>query len=87
MTLKDRILDDTTPEALAVQLRVLRRLGASGRAAMTFELCDNLRRLVRDGVRHRHPDWDDRNVEREAIRLMIGDSLFQRAYGKEPAAP
>ncbi|MEN6575817.1 MAG: hypothetical protein ABFD90_05685 [Phycisphaerales bacterium] len=87
MTLKDRILDDTTPEALAVQLRVLRRLGPSGRAAMTFELCDNLRRLVRDGVRHRHPDWDDRNVEREVIRLMIGDSLFQRAYGKEPAAP
>jgi len=87
MTIRDRMLDDTSLEALAAQLRVLRQLGPSGRAAMTFELCDNIRRLVRDGIRHRHPDWDDRSVEREAIRLMIGDSLFQRAYGKEPAAP
>ena len=87
MTLRDRMQDDTTPEALAVQLRILRRLGPSGRAAMTFELCDNLRRLVRDGIRHRHPDWGDRSVEREAIRLMIGDALFRQAYGKELAAP
>jgi hypothetical protein len=78
------MLDDTTPEALAVQFRILRRMGPAGRAAMMFDLCDNLRTLVAAGVRHRHPQWDDRAVEREVIRLMIGDDLFRKAYGGEP---
>lgn len=81
------MLDDTSPEALAVQFRILRRMGPASRLAMTFELSDNLRSLVMAGVRHRHPQWDDRAVEREVIRLMIGDELFRRAYGKESPAP
>lgn len=80
------MLDDTTPEALAVQFRILRRLGPAGRAAMMFDLCDNLRLLVAAGVRHRNPQWDDRAVEREVTRLMIGDDLFRKAYGEESPA-
>jgi hypothetical protein len=79
--------EDTTPEALAKQFEVLRRIGPAGRAAMTFELSDNLRCLVEAGVRHRHPQWDDPAVEREVVRLMIGDDLFQRAYGKGRVEP
>ena len=81
------MLDDTSAEALAVQFRILRRIGPTGRLAMMFELSDNLRQIVKDGVRHHHPDWDDLTVEREVIRLMIGDDLFRQAYGKEPAEP
>jgi hypothetical protein len=87
MALRDRMLDDTTPEALAVQLQALRRIGPAGRLVMAFELGDNVRSLVEGGVRYRHPDWDDRAIEREVIRLMIGDDLFRQAYGKEPAEP
>jgi hypothetical protein len=78
---------DTTPEARAKQFEVLRRIGPAGRAAMTFELGDNLRSLVRAGVRYRHPRWDDRTVEREVIRLMIGDVLFRQAYERVQAQP
>jgi hypothetical protein len=85
--MRDRTLDDTTADALAVQVQVLRRIGLAGRIAMTFELSDNLRSLVAAGVRHRHPHWDDRAIEREVIRLMIGDDLFRQAYGKELAEP
>jgi hypothetical protein len=85
--MRDRMLDDTTAEALAVQFRVLRQIGPARRLAMMFELSDNLRSLVEAGVRHRHPDWNDRTIEREVIRLMIGDDLFRQAYGKEPAEP
>ena len=81
--MRDWMLDDTTPEALAVQFQVLCRLGPEGRLAMTFDLCDNLRSLVAAGVRHRHSEWDDRAVEREVIRLMLGDDLYRRAYGKD----
>jgi hypothetical protein len=85
--MRNRMLDDTSAEALAVQFQVLRRIGPTGRLAMMFELSDNLRQIVKDGVRHHHPDWDERVIEREVIRLMIGDDLFRQAYGKGPAGP
>ncbi len=82
MALRDRMLDDTTPEALAVQLRVLRRIGPAGRLAMTFELSDNVRQIVRDGVRHRHPDWDEACIRREMFRLVYGDPLYTEVFGR-----
>ena len=80
------MLEDTTKDALAVQYRVLRRLGMAGRIAMTFELSDNMRATVADGVRYRHPEWDEQAVEREVLRLMIGDELFREAFGKDRPA-
>lgn len=85
--MQEIMFEDTTPEALAKQFEIWRRIGPAGKAAMTFELSDNLRRLVEAGVRHRHPQWDDWMVEREVVRLMIGDDLFQRAYGKDRVQP
>ena len=82
MTMRDQMLDDTSADALAVQLRVLRRIGIEGRAAMTFELSDNLRQIVKDGVRHHHPDWDERQVKQEALRIVLGDRLFNEAFGE-----
>jgi len=79
------MLDDTTVEALAVQLRVLRRIGPAGRAAMTFELCDNLRSLVAAGVRHRHSQWDDQAVKRETIRYMVAGSVGSSIHGRPRA--
>jgi len=72
---------DTTDDALREHIRGLRRLGISGRAAMTFELSDSLRRIVRDGVRHRHPNWDEAQVKREVLRIVLGDRLFNEAFG------
>lgn len=73
---------DTTEEALAVQIRGLRRLGLAGRAAMTFELSDNLRQIVRDGVRYRHPTWNETRVKHETFRLVYGDRLYREVFGR-----
>jgi hypothetical protein len=78
---------DTTPEAAAKEFEILRRIGPAGRLGMAFELSDNLRSLVQAGVQYRHPQWDDRKVEREVIRLMIGDDLFRKAYGEDQVGP
>jgi len=72
---------DTTFEAACRQNEVLRRIGIAGRAAMTFELSDNLRRIVEDGVRDRHPDWDEQAVRLRVIRLTLGERLFEEAFG------
>jgi hypothetical protein len=81
------MFDDTTPGARAVQYQALRSIGMAGRIAMTFELSDNMRSVVEDGVRHRHPQWDEQAVEREVLRLMIGDDLFREAFGKDRSQP
>jgi hypothetical protein len=49
---------------------------------MTFELGDNLRRIVEDGVRHRHPDWDEQAVRLGAIRITLGKRLFEQVFGE-----
>ena len=60
------------------QYEILRRMDPARRAAMAFELSDNVRSLVEAGVRSRHPDWDVSLVNREVLRLMIGEELFQQ---------
>ena len=45
------------------------------RARMAFEMSENLRRTVEAGVRNRHPDFDQKKIRMEVLRLMIGDKL------------
>lgn len=78
----DPIASDTTIEAAAVQLQVLRKIGIEGRIKMTFQLSNNMRSTVEAGVRHRHPEYDDQQVRREVLRLMIGDKLFKEVCSK-----
>ncbi len=78
----DTIRADTTAEAFAEQIKVLRRLSVSERAAMAFELSDNLRQIVVDGVCHRHPAWDETRVRRETFRIVYGDRLYTQVFGQ-----
>jgi len=75
------MFEDTTPEALAKQFEVLRRIGPADKAAMTFELSDNVRELAKAGIRHRHPDWDVDRVKRAYARMILGKTLFNEVYG------
>ena len=81
----ESIPKDTNREAFLRQLEILRRIGIEGRAAMTFELSGSLRQIVRDGVRLRHPDWDEAQVKQEVLRIVLGDPLYNEVFGsKQP---
>ncbi len=69
---------DTTLEAVRKEFEILRRLGPQVRARMAFEMSDNLRRIVEAGVRHRHPDFGEKKIKLEVLRLMIGDKLYRQ---------
>ena len=71
---------DTTIEAVRKQFEILRRLGAEARAKMAFEMSDNLRSTVESGVRYRHPDYSEQKIQKEVLRLMIGEALFKQVY-------
>ncbi|HUT44741.1 MAG TPA: hypothetical protein VMX36_00585 [Sedimentisphaerales bacterium] len=72
------IPSDTTLEAARKEFEILRRLGPHVRARMEFEMSDNLRRIVEAGVRHRHPDFDEKKIRLEVLRLMIRDKLYRQ---------
>ncbi len=73
---------DTDRAAYEAQIAALRRLGPEGRLARTLELSRLSRELIEEGVRLRHPDWDERQIRREAIRMALGPELFNAAYGQ-----
>jgi hypothetical protein len=73
---------DTTIDALRKQFEILERIGIEGRAEMTFQLSDNLRQIIEDGVRFRNPEYSDDQVRQEVLRITLGDELYLKAFGK-----
>ena len=75
---------DTSPESHEAQLRAYRQLGPAGRARVAGKLSADTRELARAGIRARHPEYRDEEVESALRRLLLGDDLFHRAW---PALP
>jgi Rv0078B-related antitoxin len=58
-----------TPEdGLRMQIETYRRMTPQQRLQIGFDLYELARTLVRQGVKHQHPDWDEQSVEREVAR-------------------
>ena len=66
---------DTTPEAWAVQLEILRRMTGPERVEMAFEMSEAARTLSEAGIRHRHPDWNDGQVSDALMDMLLGRDL------------
>lgn len=75
---------DTTPEAYEVQVEVWRRMGGEGRVALAIRMSESARALARDGVRARHPEYDEEQVRFAWLRMTLGDALFAAAYPRAP---
>lgn len=69
---------DTSLEAMRAYVSALRKLGPGGRARLVFQLSADVRRRVEAGVRHRHPEYGEREVRLGATRVALGEELFRR---------
>lgn len=59
---------DTTPEIEVMQIRILRSMTIEQRLQNALEVSLLCREFMRAGVRNEHPDWSDREIEREIHR-------------------
>ena len=75
---------DTSPEAHEAQLAVLRRMTLGERMTLVLEMMDEGFELARDGIRLRHPDYDDRQVFLAFVRMLHGDELFSKVWPGQP---
>ncbi len=71
---------DTSKEAAAVQWEVLRKMGPEGRFRLTFQLCDQLREVTKAGIRHRRPEYTEKQVTQAYLRLICDEALFQQVF-------
>jgi hypothetical protein len=63
---------DTTSRAAALQLRLYREAGPSGRAQIAADLSDAVRDTALAGIRRRHPDYSEDEVKADFLRIVYG---------------
>jgi len=71
---------DTTPEAWAAQLAMLRRMSGPQRMAIAFRLTRLAREASRAGIRARHPEYGEDEVRRAFFRMLHGDAITRRVW-------
>jgi hypothetical protein len=78
---------DTSEEARRVQFDSLRAMDISGRGAMTFRLNRAVREVARAGIRSRHPDYSEAQVQMALMRLTLGEKLFLEVFPDSTITP
>ena len=69
-------------------MQAYRGMGSEARVRMAFEMSEDVRRMALEGVRSRHPDYDDERARRAVFRLLLGDDLVRAMWpGEALVAP
>ena len=71
---------DTNPDAEKVQIEIFRRMGPEKRLQSAALLSETCRTLLAEGIRMRHPDYNEEQVGLAVIRSLLPEDLFLRAY-------
>ena len=73
---------DTHPEARAVQVEALRRLGGARRLEEAFRMTERARDLAIAGLLARTPGMSRAAARAALLRRMLGTELYEAAYGR-----
>lgn len=72
------ILNDTSPEAEAIQIKMLQKASAIGRFTRARSLSSTVIRLSRRAIKRNHPSFSDNEVKLEFISLHYGKLLAEK---------
>jgi hypothetical protein len=65
---------DTSAGARRTQVEALRALDGPTRLRMALQASQMAMDLSAAGIRHRHPEWSDAQVQRALVQLLTGRS-------------
>jgi hypothetical protein len=71
---------DTNSDAEKVQIEIFRRMEPQKRLESAALLSETCRTLLAEGIRKRHPNYDEVQVRLAVIRCLLPEDLFLRAY-------
>jgi len=69
------MLSDTSPDARAVQIELLRNASLSERFRLTCDLTETAIELSRAAIQEAHPDWSELEVKLYWAELHYGKDL------------
>ena len=78
---------DTQADSARKQFDVLKNMDISVRAEITFQLSDNLRSIVKAGIRQRHPDYTADQITQAVLSLVVDRDILIQAFGGREVAP
>lgn len=64
-------ISDTSPKVEAMQLEALRSMTGGQRVMLGSEMSLFSREVMKAGIRREHPDWSERQVKLEVLRLLF----------------
>ncbi len=71
---------DTSPDVERIQVDIFRRMEPEKRLQAAAWLSRNCRILLAEGIRKRHPEYDEKKVRLAVIRCLLPEALFLEAY-------
>ena len=75
------LFSDTTPEAEAKLIELLRAAPSWRKIEMMEQLNRGMRRLLMAGLKQRHPNADEAELRRRMADLLLGPELAETVYG------
>ena len=79
-----RRFSDTTPEAEAVLIELLRQAPPWRKIQMVEEMNALVRRMALSGLQERHPHASEEELRRRLADILLGPELAEKAYGLLP---
>jgi hypothetical protein len=73
-------ISDTSPEIQAMQDRIIMSMTGEQRLRLALEICQLTRALAKAGIRKDHPEWSEKEVNREFIRLLFYPSPMPTGF-------
>jgi hypothetical protein len=67
---------DTSPDAEKIQIEIFRRMEPEGRLQSAALLSETCRTLLAEGIRKRHPTYNEEQVRLALIRCLLQEDLF-----------
>jgi len=73
-------MSDTTPDFEKIQIEFFKKMSSNRKWKIIINFIELQRKLILLGIKSRHPEYSDEEVEYAFKRLLLGDELFKKVY-------
>jgi len=73
---------DTPSEIKKIQIEFFKKMSSERKWKMIINFIELQRKLILSGIKLRHPEYSNEEVEYAFKRLLLGEELFKKVYPK-----
>ncbi|MEO0096096.1 MAG: hypothetical protein ABIL44_12665 [candidate division WOR-3 bacterium] len=77
-----RRLKDTDQFSEEQQIKIFKKIPGEVKLSMSLDLTRTAIELLKTGIKQRHPEYSDEEIEIALKRLLLTDELYEKVYNK-----